>query len=97
LSLDNIKIDNFHLFFTCQDNPSHFLKIAVVLPGKPEASVEVPARPAWYDRDKESKGKKALLGVEFMLKPRDKVIKMLAKELSVISETPTSWWQKKIF
>jgi hypothetical protein len=37
------------------------------------------------------------LGVEFLLKPNDKVIKMLAKELSAEGITPTSWWQKKIF
>ncbi len=60
--------------------------------------MEVPARPIWYDRDKEfPEEKKALLGVKFLLKPNDWIIKKLAKELTAKGETPTSWWQKKIF
>ena len=98
LSLANIRIDNYHLFFTCQDNPSHILKIGFTLSGDPETVVEVPARPIWYDRDKQSpEEKKALVGVEFLLKPKDWVIKKLAKELSAEGKAPTSWWQKKIF
>ena len=98
LSLANIRMDNYHLFFICQDNPSYILKIFFKLPDDPETLIEVPARPVWYDRDKElPEEKKALLGVEFLLKPKDKVIKKLAKELSVEGKAPTSWWQKKIF
>jgi hypothetical protein len=98
LSLANIRMGNYHLFFTCQDNPSHILKIGFTLSGESETKVEVPARPIWYDRDKKSsEEKRALLGVEFLLKPKDKVIKMLAKKLSAAGEAPTSWWQKKIF
>ena len=98
LSLANIRVENYHLFFACQDNPSYILKIKITLPGDSETSVKVPARPIWYDRDKETTGqKRALLGVEFLLKPTDKVIRKLAKELSAEGEAPTSWWQKKIF
>ena len=98
LSLANIRIENCHLFFTCQDNPHHILKIGITLSGEPGKIVEAPARPIWYDGDKEStKEKRALLGVKFLLKPKDKIIKKLAKELSVAGEVPTSWWQKKIF
>jgi hypothetical protein len=98
LSLANIRLDKYHLFFTCQDYPSHILKINIALPSDPETTMQVPARPIWYDRDKESKEKKrALLGVEFLLKPTDKIIKKLAKELSAEGEASTSWWQKKIF
>ena len=98
LSLDNIRIDNYHLFFTCQDNPSHVLKISLKLSSDPEVIIDVPVKPVWYDRDKESREKKrALLGVEFLLKPKDKKIKKLVKELSATDQAPTSWWQKKIF
>ena len=96
LSLANIRIDNYHLFFTCQDNPYHILKISLTLPDDPEAAIEIPARPVWYDRDKESTEKKALLGVKFLLEPKDKVILKLAKELSVAGNASSSWW-KKIF
>ena len=96
LSLASVRIDNYHLFFTCQDNPSHILKIGFELPGDPKAVIEVPARPAWYDRDKESSEKKALLGVKFLLKPKDKVIKKLTNELSATGKAASSWW-KKIF
>ena len=67
-----------------------------MLPGDPEAAIEVPARPVWYDRDKESSEKKALLGVEFLLVPQDKAIKKLVKELSAAGKAGSSWW-KKIF
>jgi hypothetical protein len=98
LSLDNINIDNYHLFFTCQDNPSHILRIDFTMPGDPEVAIDVPAKPVWYDRDKEFREKKrALLGVKFLLKSRDKKIKKLAKELSAAGQAPTSWWKKKIF
>jgi len=95
LSLANIRIGNYHLFFTCQDNPSHILKIGFTLPTEPKAAISVPARPTWYDRDKESaEEKRALLGVEFLLKPTDKVIKKLSKELSTAGKAPSSWWEK---
>jgi hypothetical protein len=98
LSLANIKIDDFHLFFTCQDNPSHILKIDFTLADDLQTIISVPSRPIWYDRDKQSQDdKRALLGVEFLLKPRDKVIKRLAKALPAAGKAPISWWQKKIF
>jgi len=96
LSLANIMVDNYHLFFTCQDNSSRILKIGFKLPDDPEAAIEVPARPIWYDRDKGSPEKKALLGVEFLLPPKDKVIKKLAKGLFAEGKAPSNWW-KKIF
>jgi hypothetical protein len=94
LSLTTIMIDNYHLFFTCQDKPSHILKIGFKLPGDPGTAVEVPARPVWYDRDKQSPEKRALLGVEFLLPPKDKIIKKLAKELFAAGKAPSSWWEK---
>jgi len=98
LSLANIRIDKYHLFFTCQDNPSHILKIGFTLSGDPQTTVEVPARPVWYDRDKDSlEEKRALMGVQFLLKPKDKPIKRLVKEFSAAGKAPTSWWQIKIF
>jgi hypothetical protein len=95
LSLANIRMDNYHLFFTCQDNPSHILKIGFTLSGDSETTISVPARPIWYDQSKEEK--RALLGVEFLLKPNDKAIKRLARALPAAGKVPTSWWQKKIF
>jgi hypothetical protein len=98
LSLANIRMGNYHLFFICQDNPSYILKIVFKLPGDPETLIEVPARPVWYDRDKElPEEKKALLGVEFLLNQQDKIIKKLGKALSATGKAPISWWQKKIF
>ena len=96
LSLANIRIDNYHLFFACQDNPSHILKIGFTVSGDQETAISIPARPVWYDRDKESSEKKALLGVKFLLKPKDKVIKKLTNELSATGKAASSWW-KKIF
>jgi hypothetical protein len=96
LSLEDIRIDTFHLFFICQDNPSHILKIGFHLPDDPDATIEAPARPIWYDRDKESSGKRALLGVEFLLAPKDRLIKKLAKEFFAEGKSHSSWW-KKIF
>ena len=68
------------------------------IPGDTESAIEIPAKPVWYDRDKVTPEKKrALLGVEFLLKPKDRGIKKLVKELAQESESPKSWWQKKIF
>ena len=94
LSLDNVMIDSYHLFFTCQENPSHILKIGFTLPGEPKSALEVPGKPIWYDRDKESSGKKALLGIEFLIPPKDKAIKKLAQELSAAGKAGSSWWEK---
>ena len=95
LSLGNIMIEHYHLFFTCQDNPAHILIIGFKPPGGQEPAMEVPARPVWYDRDKESSEKKALLGLKFLLAPKDEVIKKLTKKLFAAEKTPSSWW--KIF
>ena len=92
LSLANIKIDKYHLFFTCQDNPSHIMKIGFQLPD--ETEIQIPARPVWYDRDKDSPEKRALLGIEFLLPPKDKNIKRLVKELFPRDSSPPSWWEK---
>ena len=98
LSLANIRLDKYHLFFACQDNPSYILKIGFTLSGDPEITVEVPTRPVWYDLVKESTDeRRAMMGVEFLLKPKDKAIKKLVKEFSKTGKAPTSWWQKKIF
>ena len=94
LSLASVRLDKYHLFFTCQDNPSQILKICFELPDAPDAVIEVPARPAWYDRDKESEEKRALFGVEFLLSPKDKVIQKLVKELFLPGKAPLSWWEK---
>ena len=94
LSLANVMVDNYHLFFTCQENPSHILKIGFKLPSDPEAVIEVPARPIWYDRDKESSGQKALLGIQFLVPPKNRVIKKLAQELSAAGKAGSSWWEK---
>ena len=94
LSLANIRIGIYHLFFACQDNPSHLLKIGFKMSGDPEAIIEVPAKPIWYDRDKESPETRALIGVEFLLSPKDKVIKKLAKELFAAGKAPSNWWEK---
>jgi len=93
LSLANIMIDQYHLFFTCQDNPSHVMRIIFTLPNEPEVIMSVPARPVWYDRDRGSEEKKVLIGAEFLLKPKDKVIKKLTKGLFAESKTPVSWWR----
>ena len=93
LSLANIMIDQYHVFFTCQDNPSHIMRIIFTLPDEPEAILPVPARPVWYDRARESAEKKVLIGAEFLLKPKDKVIKKLTKGLFAESRTPASWWR----
>ena len=93
LSLANIMMDQYHIFFTCQDNPSHIMRIIFTLPDEPKAILPVPARPVWYDRDRTSTEKKALLGAEFLLKPKDKVIKKLTKGLFAESRTPASWWR----
>jgi hypothetical protein len=45
LSLASVMIDSYHLFFTCQDNPTHIMKIGFKLPNDPETVIEVPARP----------------------------------------------------
>ena len=94
LSLAGIRMDHYHIFFTCQDNPSHILKIGFQLPDDQATVIEVPARPIWYDRDRKSKEKRALLGVKFLLPPKDKLIKKLAKKLSAESKGPSSWWDK---
>ena len=94
LSLANIMIDSYHLFYACQDTPSRILKIGFKLPENLEVTIEVPARPIWYDRDKKSPGKRALLGVEFLLSPKDKIIKKLTKELFAAGKAPSSWWKK---
>ena len=94
LSIANIMVDNYHIFFVCQDHPSRILRIGFKLPGPPETVIEVPARPVWYDRDKESPEKKALLGVKFLLPPKDKLIKKLVKEIFAAGKAPSSWWEK---
>lgn len=96
LSLASVRIDNYHLFFTCQDHPSYILTIGFELPDEPEAAIEVPARPVWYDLDREAQApaRRALFGLEFQLSPKDKVIKKLIKKLFSPDKTPSSWWEK---
>ena len=91
LSLANIMLDQYHLFFTCQDNPAHILRIGFSLPDNSETVLNVTAKPVWYDIDRESEEKRVLLGLEFLLKPQDSVIKKLIKSLSAQGKTSASW------
>jgi PilZ domain len=94
LVLANISIDNHHLFFTCQDNSTHILQIGFTLLDAERTVVEVPARPVRYYLDMESKEKKVVLGLEFLLPPKDQSIKKLTRNLFPGEKAPASWWEK---
>ena len=94
LSLASVRMGKYHIFFTCQDNSSHILKITFNLPDHPEKEIEIPARPVWYDRDKNSEEVRALFGLEFLLSPKEGLIKKLTKKLFSNGKAPSSWWEK---
>ena len=94
LILDNISIDNHHLFFTCQDNPTHILLIGFALSDGEGTVIEVPARPVRYDLDRKAKEKKVILGLEFLIPPKDQRLKKLTGNLFPGEKAPASWWGK---
>lgn len=79
LSLANIMLDQYHLFFTCQDNPAHIMRIGFTLPDDSESVLNVTAKPVWYDLDRQRPEKQVLLGLEFLAPQRDSVIRKLAE------------------
>ena len=94
LVLTNISIDGYHLFFTCQDNSTHILVIGFTLPDDEGTVIEVPARPVRYDLERKSKETKVVLGLEFLLSPKDQLLKKLTRKLFPGEKAPVSWWEK---
>jgi hypothetical protein len=94
LMLTNINVDNYHLFYTCQDNTTHILLIGFTLPDEEGTVIEVPARPVRYDQVREAKEKKVVLGLEFLLPRKDQRLKRLTKSLFPGEKAPASWWEK---
>ncbi|MBW2466351.1 MAG: hypothetical protein JRF02_03540 [Deltaproteobacteria bacterium] len=94
LALADIRLDRYHLFFTCQDHPSHIMQIGFTLPGESGTVVNIPSQPVWYDLDRDASENRVLLGLEFLLSPKNNNIKKLSQELFPGDRSPSSWWEK---
>ncbi|MDH4321058.1 MAG: PilZ domain-containing protein [Desulfobulbaceae bacterium] len=83
LSVEQIRVDSAHLFYSPQDNPLFVLHVEVELPAGDEDGtgrlVSIPVRPIRFDRilDEDNDPKLFHVGVEFLLDPTDDDVRLL--------------------
>lgn len=96
-TVPQIRIESYHLFYACHDNPSLVIHIEVDNPTDNEDHLSIPVRPVWFDRilHEEDELKPFQVGAEFLIAPENDQIKRLKERLSA-QEKPGNGWLNKI-
>ncbi|MFC1513329.1 PilZ domain-containing protein [Thermodesulfobacteriota bacterium] len=95
VSVEQIRVDSSHLFYSPQDNPSYVLHLEVELPPEDERGLEtisIPVRPVRFDRVP----KPFHIGVEFLLDATDEQLRLLVRLVDENNRGKGGWWQKVI-
>jgi len=95
LLVEQIRVDNCHLFYSPQDNPAYILHLEFV-PAPDEEPLSIPVRPVRFDRfleDEAAACKPFQIGVEFMLESNDEKVRLLYKLVAEQSGVK-GWWRK---
>ncbi|MBW2099496.1 MAG: hypothetical protein JRG68_01820 [Deltaproteobacteria bacterium] len=89
LNVSQIYIDDYHLFHSSRDNPSHILYLEAAL--SEEKTLSIPVRPIWFDHVFSGESKSFKMGVEFMIGSEDEQITCLNKLLAIGRKERESW------
>lgn len=96
LLLEQIRVENCHLFYSPQDNPSCVLHVEFVAAPNGE-TLSLPVRPVRFDRvlEEDASAKPFHLGVEFLLKPTEKAVRLLFSQVAE-QAGGKGWWRKLV-
>ena len=102
LSVDQIRVDRVHLFYTPQDNPSYVLHLEVGMPPEDKSGlgfISIPVKPIRFDRIFEEDGapKPFHVGVEFLVGSTDEQVCALFNLVGNKAECKKGRWWKKVF
>jgi len=100
LSIEQIRVESYHLFYTPQDKPGYVLHLQVEPPPEDESGIEtisIPVRPMRFDRvlGDENEHKPFYVGVEFLLEPDDEQVQLLVRLLDEKNKGK-GWWQSAV-
>lgn len=95
LHVEQIRIDNFHLFYASQDDPAHILYMEIN-EGSEGNPITIPLRPIWFDRliSDDSSLNPFEIGAEFMLDANDENINGLRKLINDRKRDTGNWWDR---
>lgn len=95
-TVPQIRIESYHLFYACHDNPSLVIHIEVNSPNDNENQLSIPVRPVWFDRilHEEDEFKPFQIGAEFLVAPENDQIRRLKEKLSAQEKAGGGWLNK---
>ena len=97
---EKIFIDNYHLFYSPQDNPEYILYLELQLSDSDDKFISIPVRPVWLDLIQTEMPNKFAMGVEFSLSKKDTDLKRLIRLLQTKHHEGGNWLRnllEKIF
>lgn len=95
-TVPEIHIDQYHIFYSCHDNPSLIIFLEIADPADDDKTFSIPLRPVWFDRilSEESREKPFQVGGEFIIGPGSEQVARLKKIVSQKKQTEGSWLSK---
>ena len=95
-TVSEIHIEQYHIFYSCHDNPSLVVSLEIKYPSDNEDAFSVPVRPVWFDRIlmEGVKEKPFQIGGEFLIGPGDEHIVRLKKMISEKKQEQGGWFSK---
>lgn len=96
IRLSQIHIDNYHLFFSSQENADFRLIMEIKHPAETEESFFVPVQPVWFNRVREEDARGNMpfqMGVEFRIDSKDDRIILLKQLFSGKTDSWGSFWR----
>ena len=88
---EKIFIDNYHLFYSPQDNPEYILYLELQLSESDDKFISIPVRPVWLDLIQTEMPNKFAMGVEFSLSKKDTDLKRLIRLLQTQHHEGGNW------
>ena len=88
---EKIFVDNFHLFYSPQDNPEYILYLELDLSDNDDKFVAIPVRPVWLDRIQSETSNNFAMGVEFSISKKDSDLKRLIHLLQTQHHEGGNW------
>jgi len=97
---EKIFVDNFHLFYSPQDNPEYILYLELDLSYNDDKFIAIPVRPVWLDRIQSETSNTFAMGVEFSISKKDSDLKRIIHLLQSKHHEDGNWLRnllEKIF
>ncbi len=95
ITVPRIRVGNYHLFYSFNDNDTRQIQVEVVDPERAE-KITIPAHPIWFDHIIAEHTKPFQVGLEFLIAPNSEEILRLHAIVKSIAK-PSGGWFKKFF